>query len=172
MKNQRPEGYIQDNRYYYFEIREDGEIVVVENMAGVGFVNQPVIGGLEITKKDISDGKLLPGVGFQIKNENGKNCCTRLYRRKRCCKVFPFVMENTPIRNLLRLTATNRTIPNIRLRLKRTAKLSRRKWPMRRFRLRLYRKQEPGTMFGICRVFIRCNVSLFEHSAQMFQIIS
>ncbi len=67
-----PEGYIQDNRYYYFEIREDGEIVVVENMAGVGFVNQPVIGGLEITKKDISDGKLLPGVGFQIKNENGK----------------------------------------------------------------------------------------------------
>lgn len=35
-------------------------------------LNQPITGELEITKKDISDGKLLPGVGFRIKNENGE----------------------------------------------------------------------------------------------------
>lgn len=36
-----PEGYIKDDRYYYFEILEDGETVVIENEAGAGFVNQP-----------------------------------------------------------------------------------------------------------------------------------
>ena len=36
-----PEGYIKDDRYYFFEIRNDGETVTVENEAGVGFVNQP-----------------------------------------------------------------------------------------------------------------------------------
>lgn len=35
--------YLKDDRYYYFEIRNDGETVVIENRAGVGFVNQPVI---------------------------------------------------------------------------------------------------------------------------------
>lgn len=37
-----PENFIKDDRYYYFEIREDGEIVVIENEAGVGFINQPI----------------------------------------------------------------------------------------------------------------------------------
>ncbi len=37
-----PEGYIKDDRYYFFEIRNDGETVTVENEAGIGFVNQPV----------------------------------------------------------------------------------------------------------------------------------
>lgn len=37
-----PENFIKDNRYYYFEIREDGETVVIENEAGVGFINQPI----------------------------------------------------------------------------------------------------------------------------------
>ena len=36
-----PEGYLKDDRYYFFEIRSDGEIVSVENEAGIGFVNQP-----------------------------------------------------------------------------------------------------------------------------------
>ena len=64
-----PEGFLKDDNYYYFEIRKDGEIVIVENKAGIGFVNRPITGELEITKKDISDGRLLPGVGFRIKNE-------------------------------------------------------------------------------------------------------
>ena len=67
-----PEGFLKDENYHYFEIRTDGETVIVENKAGVGFVNQPITGELEITKKDISDGKLLSDVGFRIKNENGE----------------------------------------------------------------------------------------------------
>lgn len=67
-----PEGFLKDDNYYYFEIREDGETVTVENEADVGFVNQPITGKLELTKKDISDGKLLPGVGFRIWNEQGE----------------------------------------------------------------------------------------------------
>ncbi len=67
-----PEGFLKDENYHYFEIRNDGETVIVENEAGVGFINQPITGELEITKKDISDGKLLPGVGFRIKNDKGE----------------------------------------------------------------------------------------------------
>ena len=37
-----PEGYVKDDRYYFFEIKNDGETVLVENEAGIGFVNQPV----------------------------------------------------------------------------------------------------------------------------------
>ena len=33
--------FIKDDRYYYFEIREAGQVVVIENEAGVGFINQP-----------------------------------------------------------------------------------------------------------------------------------
>lgn len=66
-----PEGFKLDETAYYFEIREDGAIVDVENEAGVGFVNQPITGTLELTKKDISDGKLLPNAGFRIKDEDG-----------------------------------------------------------------------------------------------------
>lgn len=36
-----PEGYLKDDRYYFFEIRNNGETVTVENEAGIGFVNQP-----------------------------------------------------------------------------------------------------------------------------------
>ena len=67
-----PEGFLKDDNYYYFEIQEEGETVTVENEAGVGFINQPITGKLELTKKDISDGKLLPGVGFRIRNEQGE----------------------------------------------------------------------------------------------------
>lgn len=38
-----PEGFIKDDRYYYFEILEDGQTVVIENEAGIGFINQPII---------------------------------------------------------------------------------------------------------------------------------
>lgn len=36
-----PDGYIKDDKYYFFEIRENGVTVEVENEAGIGFVNQP-----------------------------------------------------------------------------------------------------------------------------------
>lgn len=70
-ESQNPDGYIKDDGYYYFEITKKDETVEVENQAGVGFVNQPIRGDLEITKKDIVDGKLLPNAGFRIKDEDG-----------------------------------------------------------------------------------------------------
>ncbi len=67
-----PEGFVKDDTYHYFEIVSDGETVTVENEAGVGFVNKPIVGELELTKTDISDGKVLANVGFRIRNEAGE----------------------------------------------------------------------------------------------------
>lgn len=62
------EGFLKDDTYHYFEIRNDGETITVENKAGVGFTNKPIVGKLELTKTDIADGKPLAGVGFRIKD--------------------------------------------------------------------------------------------------------
>ena len=67
-----PEGFVKDDTYHYFEIRNDVETVTVENEAGVGFTNKPIVGELELTKTDISDGKVLANVGFRIRNEAGE----------------------------------------------------------------------------------------------------
>ncbi len=67
-----PVGFVKDDGYHYFEIVSDGETVTVENEAGVGFVNKPIVGDLELTKTDISDGKVLANVGFRIRNEAGE----------------------------------------------------------------------------------------------------
>lgn len=66
-----PVGFVKDDTYHYFEIRNDGETIVVENKAGVGFTNKPIVGKLELTKTDIADGKPLAGVGFRIKDADG-----------------------------------------------------------------------------------------------------
>ncbi len=66
-----PEGFVKDDTYHYFEIRKDGETVIVENKAGIGFTNKPIVGDLELTKTDIADGKPLAGVGFRIKDADG-----------------------------------------------------------------------------------------------------
>lgn len=66
-----PEGFDKDDNYHYFKINEDGDVANVENKAGVGFINKPIYGELEITKRDVATGKLLPNAGFRIKDENG-----------------------------------------------------------------------------------------------------
>lgn len=66
-----PVGFVKDETYHYFEIRNDGETITVENKAGIGFTNKPITGELELTKTDIADGKPLAGVGFRIKDEDG-----------------------------------------------------------------------------------------------------
>lgn len=66
------EGYLVDDGYYYFEITMDGQKVTVENEAGVGFANKPIVGELVICKKDATDGMLLKGAGFKVKNEQGE----------------------------------------------------------------------------------------------------
>lgn len=66
-----PTGFLQDDNYYYFAITEDGETVRVENEAGVGFLNAPIYGELEITKTDSADGTRLANVGFRIRDSLG-----------------------------------------------------------------------------------------------------
>ena len=63
-----PEGFVLDEAYYPFAIEHDGEIVIVENSAGVGFINQPKVGNLKIVKSS-SDGKL-EGFSFRVEGEN------------------------------------------------------------------------------------------------------
>lgn len=71
-----PEGFKLDDKAYFFTVSEDGKIVDVENEAGVGFINQPVTGKLELTKTDVADGKPLPNAGFRIKDEDGNIVAT------------------------------------------------------------------------------------------------
>lgn len=66
-----PVGFVKDDTYHYFEIQNEGETITVENKAGVGFTNKPIVGELELTKTDIVDGKPLAGVGFRIKAADG-----------------------------------------------------------------------------------------------------
>lgn len=37
-----PNGFLKDNRHFYFEISENGDVVDVENETGIGFTNEPV----------------------------------------------------------------------------------------------------------------------------------
>lgn len=66
-----PEGFVADTKVYYFEIRTDGETIVIANSEDGLFTNKPIIGELEITKTDIADGKPLANVGFRIKDAEG-----------------------------------------------------------------------------------------------------
>lgn len=61
-----PDGYLFDNAPIAVSITEDGQLVEIEA------INTWADGKLIITKSDISDGKLLPNVGFRIRNEQGE----------------------------------------------------------------------------------------------------
>lgn len=37
-----PDGFTKDDRYFYFQISADGDVITVENEIGVGFTNEPV----------------------------------------------------------------------------------------------------------------------------------
>lgn len=60
-----PEGYVIDETAYPFSIKEDGEIVKAE------MTNRKIEGTLELTKKDVANGKALPNAGFRIYDEEG-----------------------------------------------------------------------------------------------------
>ena len=61
-ETEAPEGYVLDETAYYAEITTDGEVCVVEDEAGVGFVNQPLRGALKIVKTT-DDGRV---EGYEI----------------------------------------------------------------------------------------------------------
>ncbi len=69
------EHYVLDNTKYEFEFSfadENTSVQKIEINNGKPIVNKPLTGGLEITKKDVSTGELLPNAGFRIKDVNGK----------------------------------------------------------------------------------------------------
>lgn len=61
-----PEGYVLSDEVFTVQISENGAVIELGNLE-----NKPITGELELTKKDISDGKLLPGAGFRIKDADG-----------------------------------------------------------------------------------------------------
>lgn len=70
-----PAGYILDDKLYEFEVKDNGKIVkcTLTNKPEekpTPSVEKPIKGKLEITKVDISDGKLLPNAHFAIYDEN------------------------------------------------------------------------------------------------------
>ncbi len=64
-----PEGFYLDGNAYYFEITQHGEIEVVENEAGKGFINNAQVGSLRIIKTS-SDGNVA-GFSFRVVGPNG-----------------------------------------------------------------------------------------------------
>lgn len=64
-----PDNYIKTDGYYYFEIKNNGETVNIENSEGMGFANKPVVGSLKIVKTS-DDGKV-KDFSFRVIGENG-----------------------------------------------------------------------------------------------------
>ena len=64
-----PDGFYLDSNAYYFEITQHGEIEVVENEAGKGFINDAQVGSLRIIKTS-SDGNVA-GFSFRVVGPNG-----------------------------------------------------------------------------------------------------
>lgn len=67
--------YVLDDTKYEFEFSytdENTSVQKIEINNGKPIVNKPITGGLEITKKDVSTGEILPNAGFRIKDVNGK----------------------------------------------------------------------------------------------------
>jgi LPXTG-motif cell wall-anchored protein len=60
-----PEGYLIDEEAYPFSIRENHEVVKA------AMTNQKIMGSLELTKKDVSDGELIPNCGVEILDKDG-----------------------------------------------------------------------------------------------------
>ena len=66
-----PEGFLLDENVYPFSIVNDREVVVIENEAGVGFMNQPIRGEVTVYKTDKVTGDKLVGAGFRVFDVDG-----------------------------------------------------------------------------------------------------
>ena len=64
-----PTGFVLDENVYSVSIEENGKTYIVENEAGVGFVNATQKGSLKIVKTS-SDGKI-EGFSFRVTSDNG-----------------------------------------------------------------------------------------------------
>lgn len=72
-EDKAPEGFVQDNIYYPFEIKEDGQIVNFETVPGKDFPNKPIKGTVTTTKVDATNPQhKLSGAVFEIyRDANG-----------------------------------------------------------------------------------------------------
>ena len=61
-----PEGFLLDENVYPFAITEDGQCQIIENEAGVGFMDQVMKGKISIFKTDKATGEKLVGAGFRV----------------------------------------------------------------------------------------------------------
>ncbi|MGN0474699.1 MAG: collagen binding domain-containing protein, partial [Acutalibacteraceae bacterium] len=59
-------GFVLNETVYNVTVSEDEQTVEIE------VVNEFITGELELTKRDVSSGKLLPNAGFRIKDESGE----------------------------------------------------------------------------------------------------
>lgn len=66
-----PEGFLLDENVYPFSIVNDREVVVIENEAGIGFINQPIRGEVTVFKTDKVTGDKLVGAGFRVFDADG-----------------------------------------------------------------------------------------------------
>lgn len=67
-----PEGFLLDENVYAFSITEDGQVAIIENEPGVGFMDQVMMGKLSIFKTDKATGDKLVGAGFRVCDMDGK----------------------------------------------------------------------------------------------------
>lgn len=58
------EGFLCDDHYYYFRIDEDSQTMCIGNRLGVGSVNTPIYGELEITKLDSANSPIFLMLAF------------------------------------------------------------------------------------------------------------
>lgn len=66
-EDKAPEGFVQDNIYYPFEIKEGGQIVNFETVPGKDFPNKPIKGTVTTTKVDATNPQhKLSGAVFEI----------------------------------------------------------------------------------------------------------
>ena len=72
-----PEGFQKDDGFYFFEIREDGKTVIVENEAGIGFINKARTGSIRIEKT--SEDGVLKGFTFRVE---GKDACGNTFSQE------------------------------------------------------------------------------------------
>ena len=72
-----PQGFFLDDTAYYFEITENGKTVVVENEAGMGFINAAQTGNIRIEKT--SEDKVVAGFTFKVE---GTDICGNPFARE------------------------------------------------------------------------------------------
>lgn len=57
----------------------------------MGFANRKITGELDITKKDVSNGDLLPDAGFRIKDEKGKTVVEKYTDKNGLANVYSHI---------------------------------------------------------------------------------